>query len=132
MRTIFTITNLVRTSVFGLLTLSTFTVNAQQCVSASLDACQIPITYNFDNLTPGSTAGFSGDFEYDGPSSPNANASTGIQSTVPLTPVKNLISPAFPVPTAVGGEILLRFKIAGSATVTSFNLFADPNNGPEF
>ena len=123
MRTIFTITNLVRTSMFGLLALISYASNGQQCISYPMDgSCPYTVQYTFDNLLPGETAGFSGDFEYDGPSSPNANASTGIKSTLPFAATKTLISPSITAPQNFS-EVGFRFKVAGSAVVTSFDVY---------
>ena len=129
MRTIFTITNLVRTSMFGFALLAiqpafsqTSSPTCQNVSFVAAGGCTTPVTYTFENLVPGGDLdGFSGDFEYGGPNSPNANSSVYLKSTLPFGTPKILTTAGF-VTTTPAQEIDYTFTIGGNATVTSFDV----------
>lgn len=108
---------------------STSSSFGQNC-SVNSNLCEsIDITYPLDNLPAGTTGGFTGDFEYRGPQSNNANSSSGLQSKTPLTPKKEILTPSFTISPDAVLLFNYRFTLEGTANVTSFDLSLVSNSG---
>lgn len=131
MRGISTLNLLSKGSLLAAVMAVSFNSFSQVCNQVGSDACTVPVLYNFDNLTVGSTGGFSGDFEYDASQSNQSNSSTYLQSTKPFATTKELITPTFVIPSSGALQLEYTFDLRGSATVSSFDVYIISPSGAE-
>src|SRR5215203_570522 len=119
---------LLKGSLIAAVTCGSFNSFGQTCQTQTKADCDIPVTYNFDDLEVGSTGGFSGDFRYAASQSGNSNSSTYLESNTPFATTKTLVTPTFDIPAQ--GALLMEytFELRGSAKVSSFDVYVIDGN----